>query len=348
MARLEQLPKLKGYRNTFVIHSSNPYAAVAAMGQMSGRAQVAGPYFRLRTQASSASDAPAANIEGGSTEVEINLKRDFTDFMKKHTQYINVKFASSGSFADMTMRYLNTVRRLPIPRRRAVRESRELVIPAEHRDEYLALKDLIESGVNLRAYLARNLQDENKVLRSDKLLNAWSIHHLHFRPAGSDSVLLCKITDDAVFMIQAANHIGPVSHELWVDPELLRIMHENWPEELAECRFRITSATPPKEDRIVVRQNNANFTATMSDGTTYFSRLTASGDCVDDRDRCRDIIRELAEFEQFVRDNAREFRDGLHWPEAEALAIRMQFDGRDCYFFEPTTRTEIHPTKSPV
>lgn len=347
MARLEQLPKLKGYRNTFVIHSSNPYAAVAAMGQMSGRAQVAGPYFRLRTQASSASDAPAANIEGSSTEVEINLKRDFTNFMKEHAQYIKVKFASSGSFADMTMRYLNTVRRLPIPRRRAVRESRELVIPAEYRDEYLALKDLIESGVNLRAYLARNLQDENKVLRSDKLLNAWSIHHLHFRPAGSDSVLFCKITDDAVFMIQAANHIGPVSHELWVDPEFLRIVHEDWPEELAECRFRITSATPPKEDRIVVRQNNANFTTTMSDGTTYFSRLTASGDSVDDRNRCRDIIRELAQFEQFVRDNAREFRDGLHWPEAEALAIRMQFDGRDCYFFEPTTRTEIHPTKSP-
>jgi hypothetical protein len=148
-------------------------------------------------------------------------------------------------------------------------------------------------------------------------------------------------------MIRAANHIGPVSRELWVDPELLRIVHENWPEELAEFRFCITSATPPKEDRLVVRQNNANFTATMSDGSTYFSRLTASGDCVDDLRRCRDIVRELAQFEQFVRDNAREFRDGLRWPDAEALVIRLQFDGRDCYFFEPATRTGIHPTKSP-
>jgi hypothetical protein len=298
MARFEQLSKLKGYRDTFVIHSSNPYAAVAVMGQMCGRAQVAGPYFRLRTQASSAPDAPVANVEGGSNEIEIDLKRDFINFMKEHAQSIKVKFASSGSFADMTMRYLNTVRRLPIPRRRTVGESRELVIPAEHREEYLALKDLIESGMNLRAYLARDLQDENKVLRSDKLLNAWGIHHLHFRPSGSNSILLCKITDDAVFMIQAANHIGPTSRELWVDPEFLQIMHENWPEELAECRFRITSATPPKEDRIVVRQNNANFTATMFDGTTYFSQLTTSGDCVDDRDRCRDIIREFAQFER--------------------------------------------------
>jgi len=44
-------------------------------------------------------------------------KRDFTNFMEvRHAQYIKVKFACSGSFADMTMRYLNTVRRLPIPR----------------------------------------------------------------------------------------------------------------------------------------------------------------------------------------------------------------------------------------
>jgi len=114
------------------------------------------------------------------------------------------------------------------------------------------------------------------------------------------------------------------------------------------CRFNLTSATPPVEDRVVVRQNNANFTATMPDGTAYFTRLTASGECIEDRDRCRDISHELGVLEQFVRDNAREFRAGLNWSDALPLTIRMGFCGRDCFLYEPTTRTEIYPSKSPI
>jgi hypothetical protein len=345
---LERLAKLKDYRNTSVIVSNHPYAAVAVMGQRNGRAQLAGPYFRLRTQASSSSDAHAPNVEGRSTDVQIDLKRDWADFMKEYARSTKVEFDASASFADMTVQYLNTVRRLPAPRTRMVHESREFEIPPAHGADYAALKELIQTGANLRPYLARNLQDESKVPRPDKLLGAWGIHHLHLQPGGSDLVLLCKITDDAVFMIHAANHFGTAGLELWVNPELLRIVHENWPEELAECRFNLTSATPPVEDRIVVRRNNANFTVTMPDDTAYFSLLTAKGYCMDDRDRCRDISRELAVFEQFIRDNAREFRAGLNWPDASPLKIRMGFNGRDCFFYEPTNGTEIHPSKSPI
>jgi hypothetical protein len=353
MVRVEHLKKLKNHRNTFVIHSDNPYAAVAAMGQMSGRAQAAGPYFHLRTsvateETSVAPEAPPAQIEGRSTDIRLDFKRDFIDFMKEYAQSVKVKFAPSGSFADMTVRHLNTVRRLPAARSRAVREARGLAIPGDLRPDYEALKEIISSGVNLRPYLARNLQDPNNVLRSDKLLNAWGIHHLHLQPSGSGFVLLCKITDDAVFLIQLADHIGPQSRELWVDPELLRIVHVNWPEELADYRLNLASATPQVADRIVVRENNVNFTATMPDGTTYFSHLTTSGHCIDDRDNCHRIVSELDQFERFVQVNANEFRTGLRWPDAEPVTILMKFDGRDCCFYEPTTQTAIQPSQSPV
>ena len=206
MPGLERLAKLKDYSNTSVIVSNHPYAAAAVMGQRNGRAQLAGPYFRLRTQASSGSDAHAPNVESRSTDVQIDLKRDWADFMKEYARSTKVGFNASASFADMTVQYLNTVRRLPAPRTRTVHESREVEIPPAHGADYAALKELIQTGVNLRPYLARNLQDENKVPRPDKLLSAWGIHHLHVRPGGSDLILLCKITDDAVFMIHAANH----------------------------------------------------------------------------------------------------------------------------------------------
>jgi hypothetical protein len=342
---LDQLPALKNYRNTSVMHSSNPYASVAVMGKMSARAQELGPYFRLKTtEAGPVSNAPAGKFEGRSSDVAVDFKRDWTEFMGTYADSAKVKFDSSGQFADVIMRHLNTVRRLPAPRPRPIYESRELVIPEEHSADYQALKELIQTGANLRPYLARDLQDEGKLLRPDKLLNAWGIHHLHFRATSSDLILLCKITDDAVFMIQAANHFGPAGLELWVNPELLRIVHENCPAELAECRIRIDSATPPLQDRIVVRRNNANFTATMSDGTTYFTRLTATGHCIEDWIHCRNIIAELGVFEKFVRDNSREFRAGLNWQDAEPLTIRMQFDRRDCYLLEPTKRIGIHPS----
>ena len=177
MPGLERLAELKNYRNTFVIHSSNPYAAVAVMGQMNGRAQLAGPYFRLRTQTSSNVDAPAANVEGRSTYLEIDFIRDWTEFIADNARSIKVGFEASASFADKTMQYLNTVRRLPAPRSRAVHQSREFVVPAVHSADYEVLKEVIQSGANLRPYLARNVQDEDRVLRSDKLLNAWGIHH---------------------------------------------------------------------------------------------------------------------------------------------------------------------------
>jgi hypothetical protein len=47
MSEQELLAKLKGFSRTLVVHSNtNPYAAVAAMGQMAGRSQEAGRYFR--------------------------------------------------------------------------------------------------------------------------------------------------------------------------------------------------------------------------------------------------------------------------------------------------------------
>jgi hypothetical protein len=255
--KLETVAKLKGYRNTSVIHSSNPFAAVALMGQMNGRAQEAGSYFRLRLSESE-TDVSQANVDHHSAEVTVDFKRDWENYIKDHAQSVKVKFENSKSFIDKTMRHLNTVRRLPTPRQRTVHESRELVIPDKYRENYLALKEVIQSGVDLRPYLARNLQAFDKVLKPDKLLNAWDIHHLHFRSSSSGHILLCKIIDDAVFMIRASDHTGD-SRPLWVDTELLRVVHDNWPEQLADRRIAIKSSTPPAADRVFVRANNGNF-----------------------------------------------------------------------------------------
>jgi hypothetical protein len=76
-----------------------------------------------------------------------------------------------------------------------------------------------------------------------------------------------------------------------------------------------------------------------------------SGDCTDDRRDCDRIFAELAHWQDVVKNNAARFRVALNWPRSNELSIRMMFDHRDCWLYEPTTGRKIaltvHETPTP-
>ncbi len=141
--------------------------------------------------------------------------------------------------------------------------------------------------------------------------NAWGIQHLHFRPEGTDPILFCRITDTDVFVIQALPH----NDDAWVDTRLLQILHDNWPEEIAVGKIRgIPAEVVPSNKRLSLRNQNANFTTTMTDGTVYLAPgggLMASGECSEDRTHCDKIFSELAYWQQIVTGNATSVRAAL-------------------------------------
>lgn len=343
----ELLARLKGYSRTFVIHSSSgANAAAAAMGAALGRSQQRGPYFNLsrhlypqiQWQAMAAVPGPMSR-EG----VSADFLADWADFLtRKGMPGCGLDYDPARTPKENTIRYLNANhRRVPITAQRAVHESRELRVPQQYQADYAALKALITSGGDLKPYLSRDILKKKRPDKNDGLLNAWGVQHLHFRPEGTAHILLCKITETNVFVIQALPH----DHDVWVDTSLLQILHDNWPEEIAAGKLNgMKDEAVPAGKRRTLRNYNANFTTTVTDGTVYLAPgggLMASGDCLEDHSNCDKIFAELTYWQDVVRTNAAQFRVALNWPASEQLSIKMMFEGRDCWLYEPVTGSRI-------
>jgi hypothetical protein len=341
------LSKLKGYSRTFVVHSNtNAYAAAAAMGAAMARSQQLGPYFNLsrnlypRIEARASAPLPGAPAGDG---VIVEFIADWSDFLtQKGMATGGLSYDPSRTLQENTVRYLIAHhRRVPITAPRAVHESRELRVPQQYQADYAALKVLIALGDDLKPYLSRDILNKKRPDKNDGLLNAWGVQHLHFRPQGTAEILLCRITDTDVFVIQALPHV----HDVWVDTSLLQILHDNWPEEIASGKWNgIKREAVPSSERVALRNHNANFATTMTDGTVYLAPgggLMASGDCFEDRSNSDKIFAELAYWQEVVRSNAAGFRAALNWPASKELSIKMAFKNRDCWLYEQTTGTRL-------
>ncbi len=350
MSNSALLDKLKGYTRTFVVHSNtSPYAAAAAMGAAMGRTQARGLYFHLAAERKSGVQSEADT--GGACELApsnltVDFRGDWAEFLRQQGMPIcGLNYDHSRTLEENTMRYLNAHRRIPITAPRAVRESRELSVPQKYEADYVALKSLISSGGDLKPYLSGDILKRKRPDKNDGLLNAEGIQHLHFRPLPERTahILLCRITDTDVFVVQALPH----DHDVWVDTSLLEILHDKWPEQIAAGKLNGVpgEAIPPSERRNL-RNQNANFATTLRDGTVYLAPgggLMASGDCSEDRTDCDKIFAELAHWQELVSSNAVRFRAALSWPASKELSIRMSFADRECSLYEPTTGAKLSP-----
>lgn len=351
MSKSALLARLEGNSRTFVVHSNtSPYAAVAAMGAATGRSQALGPYFHMSAKRLGAFQAVAATCavcELAPSNLKVDFVGDWAEFLhQKGMAACGLKYDESRTLEENTIRYLNAHnRRIPLTARRAVHESRELSVPPEYEADYSALKTLISSGGDLKPYLSRDVLKKQRPDKNDGLLNAWGVQHLHFRPEGTVHILLCRITDTDVFVIQALPHYD---HDVWVDTCLLQILHDNWPEEIVAGTCRgIPGEALASSERLTLRNQNANFATTMADGTVYLAPgggLMASGDCSEDRRDCDKIFAELKYWQEIAKSNAARFRAALDWPPSKELSIRMMFDDRECCVYEPTTRSRISLT----
>lgn len=350
MSKSALLAKLKGKTRTFVVHSNtSPYAAAAAMGAAMGRSQARGPYFHLAGERMSGVQSEAGTpgaCELAPSNLKVDFRSDWAEFLSQKGMAIcGLNYDQSRTLEENTMRYLNAHnRRIPSTARRTVHESRELSVPQKYEADYIALKSLISSGGDLKPYLSRDIVKKKSPDKNDGLLNAWGLQHLHFRPEGTAHILLCRITDTDLFVVQALPH----DHGVWVDTSLLQVLHDNWPEEIAAGKWHgVTGEALPSSERLSLRNHNANFATTMRDGTVYLAPgggLMASGDCSEDRTDCDKIFAELRYWQEIVRSNAGRFRAALNWPVSKELTIKMIFADRECRLYEPTNGSRLSLT----
>lgn len=311
-----------------MIHSKNGLEAAAAIsGRTAVHSQVFGPYFHPRIEQISGVQAEcvtSAVCEFVPSNLKVDFKRDWDEHLRqKGMASCDLEFDQLHTLEENTMRYLNAKRRIPNPARRTVHESRELSIPKKHEHDYLELKRIISSGEDLKPYLSQDIKKKCPD-KNDKFLNAWGIQHLHFQKEGTAYILLCKITDTEVFVLQALMH-GRQNPEVWVDTQLLQILHDNWPEEIAAGKCHgIPGETVPSSKRLATQNQNANSITTMKDGTVYLAPgggLMASGECFDDWINRKKIFHELKYWQEIVIGNADRFFTTLNWPPSKDLSI---------------------------
>jgi len=339
----EFLAKVKGNKAVFVVHSNtNPYAAAAAMGMMMARSQRAGRFFRLSDRLIPMVEGFAAEeINSGSAPDQIgaDFKGDWSTYLRNTgLPECGLRYLDSKAPEQNTIRFLNaSLRRIPPMKVRRVRHSRELSIPSEYLADYVGLVALIEAGGDLKPYLSRDIIKKKRPDRNDGLLNSWGIQHLHFRQDGTDRLLFCVITEAEVFVIQALPHDA---EHLWVNTELVQILHNNWPELIAHAKHSgLRSEEIPAAKRSLLRGYNANFAITVRDQTVYLpptGGTMASGDSQDDWVNCDKIFLELDYWQRTITHNAQAIRTALNMPDSRKLVVRMAFDNRECCFYEPT------------
>jgi hypothetical protein len=334
----EFLAKAKGFSRTFLIHSNNnPYAAAAAMGMMAARSQEAGRYFRPSDSFVPQVAGLAAeemNTDSSPDQIDTDFKGDWVDYLRTiGLPACGLKYKDGRSPEENTIRFLNANnRRIPINNPRTVRESSELFVPEEFRQEYQALVSLIESGGDLKPYLSRDILKKKRSDRNDGLLNSWGIQHL----------LFCIITVDKVFMIQVVPHDAEF---LWVNTQLVQSLHDNWPELIARAKHNgLRAEDIPAAKRQSLRGYNANFPTTVADGTVYLplaGGTMASGDSQEDRVNCDKIFSELKFWQDTVGMNVLAIRSAVNLPDSKKLTVHMAFDNRDCCFYEPTQAARL-------
>jgi hypothetical protein len=201
------LSNLKGNKATFAVHSKSPFTPAAAMGAMMGQSQKAGSFFQFSEGLLPVVQSPV-QLPPCSGGMVVDFKADWADYLRE-TGLPSYGLKSEDEEDEKaskknTMRFLNARRRIPPAQPRTVLESRELKssIPPQFAQDYLALKEVIEKGGDLKPYLSRRIPNMKRPDKNDPCLNAWGFQHLHFQPHGTDHILFCKITDSAVFAIQ--------------------------------------------------------------------------------------------------------------------------------------------------
>jgi hypothetical protein len=352
----EFLSKIKGSKSTFVIHSNaNPYAAAAVMGNIAARSQEAGSYFRLSDNFIPMVDGFASeefNANVVPDQIDVDFKNDWIGYLRT-TGFpeCSLEYKDSCTPEENTMRFLNAYnRRIPAMKPRMVHESRELSVPCKYRLDYEKLVAVIKAGGDLKPYLSRDILKKKHPDKNDPLLNSWGIQHLHFRTEGTDQLLFCVIAESDVFVIQILPH---EAKHLWVNTQLIQILHENWPELILRakhdglCPEAISAAK-----RHSLRSHNANFAVTVADGTVYLplaGGTTTSGDSMEDWVNCVKIFSELEHYQNIVVQNALAIRTALNMPASQKLVVRMAFNNCVCCLYEPTKATRIGgfaPTRS--
>ncbi|WP_156000293.1 hypothetical protein [Thioalkalivibrio sp. ALMg9] len=240
-------------------------------------------------------------------EIEIDLSGDWVEYLRSEITTAGYAVDATDTPDDLSYKFFNIRKRRVPPLCRDVHESSRLSCPQEHQSGYAALKAKFANGDDVTPHLSKTILSDTY---EDYLLNDWGIHHFHLGQnisngfAGRTGPLLFALVGNSdVYFIDIK------AHGAWREQELIKTLHEEWPEAIANYRINgvLGLAYQPTNDDIAkLRKAGVQTLVQVDEGVVYGpigGGYSTAGTSVQSKmlaDRYRSLVRDI---EKHVKEN---------------------------------------------
>jgi hypothetical protein len=205
---------------------------------------------------------------------KIDFYNDWIEELRQRLIQAGYQPTQSVKGLDVCKQYFGLLQRMVAPQPRKVVISKELVCPPEVKLGFEIFKKKVEQGDDLIPHLSRGLKNPDN---NDMMLNDWGIHHFHLGTKleidgfieRTKPVLFARVTSDTIYFIIIKEH-GAQYPEVWVEQEIIQIVHDNWPNLIKQYKTDFLSFDKISQStRREFRKMGVMTMTEVSDGTIY-------------------------------------------------------------------------------
>lgn len=249
-------------------------------------------------------------------EIDMDLCMDYSELVKSWMKCRGIQ--SDKDSEDLWYDFFNLQKKSVRPQKRTVLYSKEFTCPPEVNMGLKLLVQKFENGEDVSPHLSKGATSPAEF---DGLLYDWGIYHFHLgetidnqtgRIKRTGPVLFAKIDDENVYCINIYCH-GKNVQQPWTKQDLLKIIHNNWPQTIAKwklpdgIKLYPESITPPTDAQHASLRKNGISTAIFVDkGIAYLSPgggYMSTGHSQEIVRYCQRVHNTLRRYELYIRDN---------------------------------------------
>lgn len=249
-------------------------------------------------------------------EITMDLCADYSELVQNWMRCHGVQSDKSGE--DLWYDFFNLQKKSVKPQKRTVHYSKEFACPPEVESGLKLLTQKFENGDDVSLHLSKDAEAPSEF---DGLLYDWGIYHFHLGEAVDDKtgriirtgpILFAKVDAENVYYINIYNH-GKGVQQPWNRQEMLKIIHNNWPETIRKWKlpdgiklYPENISSPTDEQYASLRRNGISMFTFVDEGIAYFSPgggYMSTGHSQEIVRHCQRIHNTLKLNELYVRDN---------------------------------------------
>lgn len=292
--------------------------------------------------------------------IRTNFRADLVAYIDARLKDLGFDPTAAGDARAAVPQYvmllIRALRRMPAAVRRRVVRAPEFVVPDAHEPGFQLLARAVERGESLRPWLSTLVAD---LTTHDRLLDDWGIHHFHLGAAPyrrrpgfvkrTAEVAFAMVHPDAVYFLVATSHNRSHAPLVWTQPQLVDIVHRNWPNLLDTPVSSSSAAGKSAEEHARFRECHVNIGVATSSGKAYYppgGGTMSNGDSARDYMYQMSLLRRVEHLEALVDQYEAQISTKLAVPDGADLELKAQFqidypDGHFVQVYDPVREVAL-------